>query len=91
MPSDEPVNSEMEIVGTLVRTESADLVCAYKFDLQTNEMITERRPNPNGGREHKFTAYRLKGDPMDAVSLRDPRAVIDELEQTAAGLDGDAG
>jgi hypothetical protein len=39
-----------------------------KFDLQKNVLKTKLAPNPNTGKQHNFIAYRLKGDPKDAVT-----------------------
>jgi len=46
-------------VGSLNRIEASELVVAYKFNLQTNELIHEVIPNPCAGKEHRFIAYRL--------------------------------
>ena len=54
-----------------------------KFDLQHNELITTTAPNPNAGREHRFIAYRLKGDPGDGVTLRSRDRIIGDLERAA--------
>lgn len=87
LPQDEPVASDLVPVGNLTRVESAELVCAYRFDLTNNQLVTEKRPNPNAGKAHKFTAYRLQGDPTDAVSLRDAGQVLAELEVAASCSD----
>ena len=69
MPEDAEVTDDLTPVGTLVRREVEQLVVAYSFDLRENRMATETIPNPTGGREHKFTAYRLEGDPMEPMLL----------------------
>ena len=46
-------------VGRLSRTEAAELLVAYRFDLRTNSLVAERVPNPTAGKEHRFVAYRL--------------------------------
>lgn len=71
LPADHPANDEYVEVGTLTRREIDWVVVAYDFDLRTNEIATTHVPNPNGGREHVFAAYRVQGDPMDPVSLRE--------------------
>ena len=48
-------------MGELRRREAAELIVGYSFDLQTNELIPKKMPNPGAGREHVFRAWRLKG------------------------------
>ena len=48
-------------VGELRRREAAELIVGYSFDLQTNELLPKKVPNPGAGREHVFRAWRLKG------------------------------
>ncbi len=56
-------------VGRLTRTEAAELVAAYRFDLRTNELAAERVPNPRANAEHRFVAYRLDGHAAKQVSM----------------------
>ncbi len=56
-------------VGRLARTEAAELVVAYRFDLRTNELAAERVPNPHADAEHRFVAYRLDGHAAKRVSM----------------------
>ena len=67
-------------VGNLIRREAAELIVGYSFDLRTNAIIPEKVPNPGGGREHRFRAWRLAGSPTDPVSLRSTDPVVRELE-----------
>ena len=78
-------------VGTLVRQESAELIVGYHFDLRTNDLTSDRVPNPGAGRQHAFTAWRVKGDPADAVTLRPPREVEQATANAAAEADEDEG
>lgn len=89
LPASEPIDSEFFAVGTLARREVDDLVVAYQFDLRSNELRIVTAPNPNAGRNHKFTAYRLKGDPADPVSLRSTDLVLEELETAERELPED--
>ena len=57
-------------VGELIRREADELVVAYSFDLQSNELQPKKIPNPHAGREHGFQAWRLKGSSTDSVSMR---------------------
>jgi len=57
-------------VGKLVRIETDEVLVAYTFDLRSNEISATRIPNPHAGTEHRFVAYRLKGDANEVkVSL----------------------
>ncbi|SUE44290.1 hypothetical protein [Roseomonas gilardii] len=86
--ADYPVPSTFREVGTLRRREVDQVVGSYSFNLETNELTTAKIPNPYAGREHVFKAYRLEGDPLDAVTLRDRSAILSELD-TAAREEGD--
>lgn len=70
LPEGYEVDADLVEVGTLTRREVDQVVVAYSFDLRKNEIATTNIPNPSAGREHVFKAYRIKGDPMDAVTLR---------------------
>lgn len=78
-----PPGRDFEPVGELVRKEVDEIVCAYAFDLRTNQLMTQTIPNPNAGREHRFIAYRLSGEPTSPVSLRPRRQVLAALEASA--------
>ncbi len=69
LPNHMPVDDDLIEVATLVRREVDHVVISYHFDMRANELKTEFAPNPNMGREHAFKAYRLKGDPLGAVTL----------------------
>ena len=56
-------------VGRLLRTEAAELVVAYKFDLRSNQLSAERVPNPHAGVAHRFVAYRLAAHSTKPVSM----------------------
>lgn len=87
LPAAEPVPAGLEPVGTLVRREVEEIVGAYAFDLRTNELTTTKLPNPNAGREHHFTAYRLKGEPTSPVRLRERGQILAALEKASASLE----
>ncbi|MBK1725092.1 hypothetical protein CKO23_23370 [Thiocystis violacea] len=71
LPADEPVQEGFVEVAALTRKEVERMVVAYQFDLRTNEIKTTLVPNPSAGREHFFKAYRLNGDPIEPVVLRE--------------------
>ncbi len=66
-------------VGSLVRTEAREMIVGYSFDLRSNQINSETVPNPNAGREHHFTAWRISGCNADPVTLRAtaPDALLD--------------
>jgi hypothetical protein len=74
-------SAELEVVGTLVRTEAADIVIGYEFDLTSNELTPKLAPNPSAGKQHTFKAYRMVGTGSGTVSMRDEAAVIEELNE----------
>lgn len=73
-------------VGKLTRVEAKELVIAYSFDLQTNELVPQRVPNPDAGKEHKFRAWRLNGEAADPVAMRKIAAeeLVHEMEDEDA-------
>ena len=71
IPASYPVDERFVEVGDLIRTEAANVVVKYQFDLQSNDLSWSTIPNPNAGRQHAFKAYRLAGDNTDVpVSLK---------------------
>lgn len=83
LPASNRVGDRFVSVGTLRRREVERMIVAYNFDLRGNELTTTSAQNPNAGREHTFTAYRLKGDPVDPVALRSRDKI--SREATATG------
>lgn len=71
--------------GEIIRCETDQLVVGYHFDLRTNTLTSESVPNPGAGREHRFCAWRVEGDPKDEVTLRTVRA-----KDIVASTDDDA-
>ena len=67
-------------MGRLNRIEADILAVGYTFDLRTNELSSERVPNPSAGNEHKFVAYRLSGQASKLVSMSgiEPNLILDE-------------
>lgn len=80
LPADHPADDDLEVVGQLTRKETDAMVVAYNFDLRTNELATDTVPNPHAGREHRFTAYRMPGDPLDPVALVSRQKVLELVE-----------
>lgn len=70
LPHDQEPGEGFVEVGELVRSESEHLVVAYTFDLRTNDLRTERVPNPNAGRAHRFRAWRI-GRAGAAVTMKE--------------------
>lgn len=84
LPSDADAPKDFVEVGRLTRTEAANLVVAYSFDLQTNEIVPKEVKNKAAGKEHLFRAWRLEGDPSDKVAMEaiDPASVQLEVEDS---------
>jgi hypothetical protein len=62
VPDDfQPQSDTLVQVGELDRVEVDEIIVSYEFNLQTNEMVTHKAPNPNAGRMHRFRAYRSRG------------------------------
>lgn len=87
LPADHPVEPGLVQVGEFARSEVKKVVVAYAFDLRTSEISTQLLPNPKAGAVHVFRAYRLEGDPVEPVSLRDRRQVLAEMEAVGANDD----
>ena len=75
LPAHIAVSEDFFEVGQLVRTEAPDLITGYSFDLQTNEILPRKVPNPNAGASHAFRAWRLKGSPATPTKMRDLQAI----------------
>jgi len=89
VPAAESVPDTFQEVGVLRRREVDEVVGSYSFNLETNELGTGKIPNPNGGKEHVFKAYRVAGDPMDLVTLRDRAELLRELDAVERAEGGD--
>ena len=48
------------------------IVHGYFFDMRTNKLMRETARNPSAGVEHRFTAYRIKGEGSGTVSMKNP-------------------
>jgi hypothetical protein len=70
LPAEIKLGREFISVGELTRREANELVVAYSFDLQSNELRPTKVLNTHAGREHRFRAWRLKDSPTDTVSMR---------------------
>jgi len=69
LPEATPVDQRIVERGKLVRTETDSMVVGYRFDLRNNELSTNVVPNPNAGRLHHFTAYRVAQEPGPLVTM----------------------
>lgn len=73
LPADHPVDDGLIEIGSLTRCEAAHVVVAYRFDLRDSQLQTTKMDNPHAGRKHVFKLYRVKGDPITEVFLRETR------------------
>lgn len=71
LPEGASVDERLETVGDLSRFEAGELVVGYHFDLTSNVLTPTTAPNPTSGKEHRFTAYRLKGRGGATVTMND--------------------
>ena len=69
LPAGFPTDKRFDQVGRLTRSESSKLVVGYKFDLRSNTLVADEKPNPASHKLHKFIAYRLKGQGGKSVSM----------------------
>jgi hypothetical protein len=82
LPYDFPVDDRFEEVGRLTRTECANFVVGYTFDLRKNTLDAKTVPNPGAGKEHNFVAYRLKGQGGKPVSMNaDTPEIVSEVSE----------
>ena len=82
LPDDFPPDERFEEVGRLTRTECAELVVGYTFDLRKNTLVAETVPNPTANKEHHFIAYRLKGQGGKPVSMNtNPAEIVSEANE----------
>jgi hypothetical protein len=61
-------------VGDLCRRECERLVVGYMYDRPTDDLSPKLINNPTAGKEHHFTAWRVKGAPTDQVSMKSVEA-----------------
>ncbi|MEM4217728.1 MAG: hypothetical protein QXZ09_06865 [Candidatus Methanomethylicaceae archaeon] len=87
LPSDINPGDDFLKVGELLRTEAAELIVAYKFDLKTNTINAEKIANPTAGKQHLFYAWRLRGSPSTEVAMR--RVNLADLEEFQEDADGE--
>lgn len=78
-PKELELNDRLELVGDLVRTEAEQMVVGYTFDLRVNTLTPELAPNPSARKQHRFSAYRLKGMGSGTVTMADIELVEEQL------------
>lgn len=81
VPADMEVDADLVEITEITRSEVDQMAVAYNFDLRTNELGTTLVPNPNAGQEHVFKVYRLRGDPVEPVVLRERSREKAEADQ----------
>jgi len=83
LPAEVQPAGDFLCVGEFCRREASELIVGYAFDLKTNVIRPRKVPNPGAGREHQFRAWRLRGSPVQGVSMRNPQVVAEELGRGA--------
>jgi hypothetical protein len=48
--------------------------------MRTNKLIPDTARNPSAGREHRFTAYRMKGVGSGSVTMKNADQALDTPE-----------
>ena len=71
LPEHVPVDPDLREIAVLARREAERMVVAYDFNLRINEIGATFVANPHAGREHVFKVYRMDGDPLEPVTLRE--------------------
>jgi len=66
-------------VGELCRRECSRLVVGYAFNLRASKLTPKLVDNPGAGKEHHFTAWRVKDAPSDTVTMRPPEVAKIEI------------
>jgi hypothetical protein len=89
LPADVTPVGEYLSVGDLKRTEAANLIVGYSFDLKTNDLLPETVHNPSAGAEHHFRAWRLRDSKLSPVSMRPLEEVRVEIAEDLAADDGE--
>jgi hypothetical protein len=86
LPSNIDADTDFFEVGELIRIEAAELIVGYSFDLQTNEILPNKVPNPDAGTKHTFRAWRLKGSPEVPAKMRELSSdiILDAIESESS-------
>jgi hypothetical protein len=87
LPTETRPGEDFLAVGALKRIEVAQMVVGYEFNLQTNQLAPRKVPNPGAGREHVFTAWRLKGSSTTPVAIRDIGPATSESDSDSEKAD----
>lgn len=70
LPANTEVGADFIGIGKLIREEASELIVGYTFNLQTNEILPKKVPNPDAGKKHIFQAWRIKGSSATSVKMR---------------------
>lgn len=79
LPSNMDTGADFFEVGELIRIEAAELIVGYSFNLQTNEILPKKAPNPGAETQHIFRARRLNGSPTTPVKMRGSQSYGDAI------------
>lgn len=88
VPAGMAVDDDLVEITEITRSEVDQMAVAYNFDLRTNKLGTTLVPNPNAGQVHVFKVYRLQGDPLEPVVLRERSREKSEADQENVAEEG---
>ncbi|NMC60466.1 MAG: hypothetical protein GYA51_13945 [Candidatus Methanofastidiosa archaeon] len=71
LPSEIELSAPFINVGNIVRYETDDVVVGYDFDLVKNSIKSSTIKNPDAGKEHRFSAWRLNQSKGVSVTLKE--------------------
>jgi hypothetical protein len=83
VPAEFRPDGRFRLVGELARTEAAEVVVSYDFNLETNKLTSRKLPNPKAGTVHQFAAYRLTDQAAKPVSMVSSAQVLKDLIEDA--------
>lgn len=80
LPAGTASDDRLTPAGEFERVEVNELLATYTFDLTQNDLIPGFMPNPNGGMQHLFEAFRIRNTEGPQVNLRAAIAPAPSIE-----------
>ena len=85
LPANMKVDDDLVEIAEVTRREADQRVVAYNFDLTTNDLKTTLNASSDPGRKHIFKAYRVPGDSIETLTLRESSRETAEMDLAADG------